>query len=268
MSEKIQESASLLSYVDVHCHIGHDIDGTRQTAEMLLEKMNQCGINHAIIFPFNELYQEHCFKRANALIAEIMKKHSERFTGFCRLDPHDSLAITELKRCVNELGLRGIKLHPRAQSLELDEAYMVSIYELAENYDIPILIHTSGVVKGVDPVKFVNIVHNFSNVNFIVGHSYKAHYGIYSSDPNASSHAFKEILGLARQQKNVYFETSFLPIAYLDELIEKISANQVVFGSDSPYGDPCWEKLTIEALNIPKSEKIKICKANILRLIK
>jgi predicted TIM-barrel fold metal-dependent hydrolase len=256
-----------LDYVDAHCHIGHDIDGTRQTAEILLEKMDRCGIDHAIIFPFNELDREYCFKRANTMIVEIMKKHSERFTGFCRLDPHDPLASAELKRCVNELGLRGIKLHPRAQSIELDEAYMMPIYELAETYDIPVLIHTSGVVKGVDPVKFVNIARTFS-VNFILGHSYKAHYGIYSSDPNASSHAFEEILELARQQKNVYFETSFLPIAYLDELIEKIGASQVVFGSDSPYGDPCWEKSTIEALNIPKSEKIKICKTNILRLIK
>ncbi len=59
-----------------------------------------------------------------------------------------------------------------------------------------------------------------------------------------------------------------MPTAFLEELIEKIGASQVVFGSDSPYGDPCWEKLTIETLEIPKSEKIKICKANILQLIK
>ncbi|MHA2061989.1 MAG: amidohydrolase family protein [Candidatus Sifarchaeia archaeon] len=267
MSNESLEVASELSYVDAHCHIGHDLDGTRQTAEMLLEKMDQCGIDHAVIFPFNEQSQEHSFKRANMLIAEIMKKHSERFTGLCRLDPHDPLAISELKSYVNELGLRGIKLHPRAQSIELDEPYMVPIFELAENYDIPILIHTSGVVKGVDPVKLVDIANNFS-VNFILGHSYKAYYDIYSSDQDASSHAFGEILELARQQRNLYFETSFLPVAYLDELIDKVGASQVIFGSDSPYGNPCWEKLTIEALNIPKSEKIQICSSNTLRLIK
>ena len=266
MSEKAQEGMSVLSYIDSHCHIGHDIDGTQQTAEMLLKKM-ECGIDHAIIFPFNEIDQEHCFKRANILIAEIMKKHSEKFTAFCRLDPHDPSAITELKRCVNELGLKGIKLHPRAQNIDIDAPYMMPIYELAEYYDIPIIIHTSGVVKGVDPIKFVNIAY-FSNVNFIVGHSYKAHYGIYSNESNASSDAFGEILELARQQKNLYFETSFLPLDYLEELIKKVGTGQVVFGSDSPYGDPCWEKLTIEALNIPESDKIKICKTNISRLIK
>ncbi len=258
---------SELSYVDAHCHIGHDIDGTQQTAEMLLVKM-ECGINHAIIFPFNEMDQEHCFKSANTLIAEIMKNHPERFTGFCRLDPHDPLAIAELNRCINELGLKGIKLHPRAQLIDIDAQYMMPIFELAENYDIPILIHTSRIIQGIDPVKFVNVVHSFSNVNFIVGHSYKAHYNFHSNDSNSSSDAFERLLELARQQKNVYFETSFLPIAYLEELIEKIGANQVVFGSDSPYGNPCWEKLTIEALKIPKSEKIKISKTNIMQLIK
>jgi len=267
MDEDILENASELSYVDAHCHIGHDIDGTRQTAEMLLVKM-ECGIDHAIIFPFNEIDQEHCFKRANKLIAEIVKSHSERFTGFCRLDPHSPLAIAELKRCVNELGLRGIKLHPRAQSLDIDAPYMMPIFELAENYDIPVLIHTSGVVKGIAPIKSANIIQKFSNVNFIMGHSYKAHYGIHSNNSNSSSFAFREILDLAYQQKNVYFETSFLPTAYLEELIEKIGTSQVIFGSDSPYGDPCWEKLTIEALKIPKSEKIKISKTNILQLIK
>ena len=118
------------------------------------------------------------------------------------------------------------------------------------------------------PIKFANIVYNFSNVDFIVGHSYKALYSTHNNESNASSEAFGKILEFARQQKNVHFETSFLPIKYLEGLIEKIGTSQVVFGSDSPYGDPCWEKLTIEALNIPKSEKIKICKANILRLIK
>jgi len=260
------ENASELSYIDAHCHIGHDIDGTRQTAEMLIEKM-ECGIDHAIIFPFNEIDQEHGFKRANKLIAEIVNSHSERFTGFCRLDPHSPLAIAELKRCVNELELRGIKLHPRAQNLDIDAPYMMPIFELAENYDIPVLIHTSGIVKGIDPIKSANIIQKFPNVNFIMGHSYKAHYGIHSSDSNDSSSAFGEILKLAHEQKNVYFETSFLPTAYLEELIEKIGVNQVVFGSDSPYGDPCWEKLTIEALDIPESEKIKISKTNITRLI-
>ena len=262
------ENVSELSYVDAHCHIGHDIDGTRQTAELLLEKMDRCGIDHAIIFPFNEIDQEHCFKRSNTVIAELMKKHSQRFTGFFRLDPQDPLAIGELKRCATELGLKGIKLHPRAQSIDIDAPYMMPIYELAENYETSILIHTSGVVKGVDPIKFASIVYEFPNVNFIVGHSYKAHYNFHSNESNASSDAFGRILELAKQQKNVYFETSFLPIAYLEGLIEKAGISQVVFGSDSPYGDPCWEKLSIESLNIPESEKIKICKTNILRLIK
>lgn len=266
MNNDSLDDASELSYVDAHCHIGHDIDGTRQTAEILLAKMDQCDIDHAIIFPFNEQDQEHCFKRANTLIANLMNDHPEQFTGFCRLDPHSPLAIAELKRCVNELGLRGIKLHPRAQNLDIDALYMMPIFELAENYGMPILIHTSGIVKGIDPIKSANIVHKFPNVNFIMGHSYKAHYGITSNDSNSSS-AFREILEFAHKQKNVYFETSFLPTVYLEELIEKIGVGQVVFGSDSPYGDPCWEKLTIEALDIPKSEKIKISKTNILLLI-
>jgi predicted TIM-barrel fold metal-dependent hydrolase len=259
---------SELSFVDAHCHIGHDNDGTQQTAEMLIAKMDQCGIDHAVIFPFNEKQdQEHCFKRANTLIAEIMNDHSKRFTGFCRLDPHNPLAIAELKRCVNELGLKGIKLHPRAQNIEIDAPYMMPIFELAENYDIPILIHTSGVVEGIDPVKTLNVVQEFPNANLIIGHSYKAHYGIQSND-SQSSLAFGEILELTYKQKNVYFETSFLPTAYLEELIEKIGANQVVFGSDSPYGNPCWEKITIEALKIPNSEKLKISSKNISKLIK
>jgi hypothetical protein len=70
MNEDTLENASELSYIDAHCHIGHDIDGTLQTAEMLLAKM-ECGIDHAIIFPFNEIDQEHCFKRANKLMGFV-----------------------------------------------------------------------------------------------------------------------------------------------------------------------------------------------------
>jgi predicted TIM-barrel fold metal-dependent hydrolase len=262
MSDEPLKRDQELSYVDAHCHIGHDIDGRQQTPETLLGIMDRCGIAQAIIFPLNEMEQASCFKSANTHIAEIMKNYSERFIGFCRLNPHDSCTISELKRCVNDLGLRGIKLHPRSQSIDIDAPYMAPIYETAGDYNLPILVHTHRALKGTAPLKFFNIARTFSNVNFIVAHTYSGTYLFESSYP------FGKLLELARQQKNIFFETSFLTPAYLEALIKEVRADQIVFGSDSPYGDPCWEKLTIKTLNIPVSDKLKICKTNILKLIK
>jgi predicted TIM-barrel fold metal-dependent hydrolase len=261
------DSVSGLSYIDAHCHVGNDVDGRKQTAEDLLEIMNRCGIDHAIIFPFNELEQSHCFKNANTRIAEIMKTYPERFTGFCRLDPHDS-CVTELKRCIKDLGLKGLKLHPRAQNIQIDAPYMMPIYEQVGRSNIPLLVHTHRALKGSEPMKLLNVARTFPNVNFILGHTYSGFYSFYSDESNATSYSFGKLLELTRQQKNIYFETSFLTPAYLEGLVKEVGVNQIVFGSDSPYGDPCWEKLTIAELNIPESEKLKICRTNILKLVK
>ena len=43
---------------------------------------------------------------------------------------------------LQELGLRGVKLHPDIQGFKLDDYRCLKIYELCEKKGLPVLLHT------------------------------------------------------------------------------------------------------------------------------
>jgi aminocarboxymuconate-semialdehyde decarboxylase len=69
-------------------------------------------------------------------------KSEERFipVGWLYL-PDMKGAVREMRRCAEDLGIRAIKLTGGYANCDLDEEPMWPLFELAEEYDIPILVH-------------------------------------------------------------------------------------------------------------------------------
>jgi predicted TIM-barrel fold metal-dependent hydrolase len=84
--------------------------------------------------------------------AAIVRAYPEKLIGFLTVHPHDPNALDELDRCVNELGMRGIKFGPNYQHFHplSEEAYRV--FRRAEELGLPILFHT-----GTSPVQFAEL---------------------------------------------------------------------------------------------------------------
>lgn len=68
--------------------------------------------------------------------------HEPRFFGVSWVYLRDMKgAISELRRSVEDLGLRAVKLTGGYGDCDLDDPSMWPIYEIAEHYDIPVLVH-------------------------------------------------------------------------------------------------------------------------------
>src|SRR5690606_20633008 len=57
---------------------------------------------------------------------------------------NDRDAVRDLEAQVNELGMKGLKLHPLLQQFSPVEAYMSPLVEKCIELDVPILFHTGG----------------------------------------------------------------------------------------------------------------------------
>lgn len=83
--------------------------------------------------------------------AELIKKYPQRFTA---LAPIPALAgeraFAELKRAIEELGLKGAVIRSQVQGLSMDAQELYPFYEQAAALKIPILIHPSGVQQGFE----------------------------------------------------------------------------------------------------------------------
>src|SRR2546423_9329525 len=128
-----------LEIFDAHTHLGTDIDGMIGRYEELIGAMDRYGISRAFMFCLDEPDRHPGFRAGNDRTLEFAARSEGRLIPFVRLDLTES-PIEEAERCLDR-GARGIKLHPRAQKFELNDARLTPVFALAAERRVPILIH-------------------------------------------------------------------------------------------------------------------------------
>lgn len=115
------------------------------SSERLIREMDEAGIDKAIILALDyELVfkGKMTYRDYNEYVADIVKKYPDRFIGFAGIDPRRGKEATgELERCVEELGLKGVKLWPLT-GFYPDDQQFYPFYKRVEELEIPILCHT------------------------------------------------------------------------------------------------------------------------------
>ncbi|TAL51552.1 MAG: hypothetical protein EPN86_06455 [Nanoarchaeota archaeon] len=215
---------------DAHIHLGIDRDGNTQSFEEIISQMKYHKVGKAVVFPFDAINRANSFHVPNGYILSAFNKRPKMIIPFFRLDPNLAWKKEALLRA--KQGFRGIKLHPRAQNFSLVDPKAMRIYEFAEERNLPVLVHTGlGTEKIASHAE--RITRRFKDLKLILGHA-----------------GFVDIEGvvgllLRKPYLHVYLETSTLKIYDLYDILRKIPANKIIFGSDIPYADM---QVGIEAL--------------------
>mmetsp|Transcript_24995 Transcript_24995/g.31810 ORF Transcript_24995/g.31810 Transcript_24995/m.31810 type:complete len:343 (-) Transcript_24995:151-1179(-) len=75
-------------------------------------------------------------------LANVVKKHPKRFVGLGTLPMQaPELAVQELRRCINELGLAGVEIGTHINDWNLDAPELFPIFEEAEKLGAAIFVH-------------------------------------------------------------------------------------------------------------------------------
>jgi len=206
--------------IDAHNHLGGPDkgDGARQSPEEIITSMDRLGIDKAVVFPFNEADPGISFSKANDFIAAAVKRYPDRLIGFARLDPHyGDKALEELRRAINELGLRGLKLHPSSQGFSLDEPIILRIIEETAALSIPVVFDSGKALS--PPARIGALAERVPEATIIMAHMQGPMY-----------------LEVAGEHENVYLGTTgTFDLARLQEALRKLGAAKLIAGSDSPY---------------------------------
>ncbi len=81
-------------------------------------------------------------KILNDHLAGIVREYPQRFVGLGTLPMQaPKLAVTELERCVQELGLAGVQIGSHVNDWNLDEPAMFDIFEAAASLGAAIFVH-------------------------------------------------------------------------------------------------------------------------------
>lgn len=207
--------------IDAHNHLGGPDkgDGKSQGPEDILATMDGSGIEKAVVFPFNEEDPGISFSRCNGYIAAAVKAHPDRLIGFCRLDPNfGRLAVKELERSVQELGLSGIKLHPTSQNFTLDDPWLYEILAAAQDMGLPVVFDTCK--KMSPPAGIALLANKYPGLKIIMAHI----------------SLLDESIVAARVASNIFLGTTgYFNIKRLALAVREVGAGRFISGSDSPY---------------------------------
>lgn len=209
-----------LSLVDAHTHIGHnDPDGFRQSPQELIAALDRASADaRAVTFPMCE---PEGYGPANDAARVAAESSGGRLAWFCRVDPHTD-PVPEAQRCL-DAGAHGIKLHPRAERFGMDHPAVAALVALADERRVPVLIHAG---RGIPALgrDTVGLAGRHPRANLILAHA-----------------AVSDLAWLVRvmpSQPNLFIDTSWWNPADLMALYSLVPPGQILWASDSPYGDP------------------------------
>lgn len=170
-------------------------------------------------------------------------------------------------------GAKGIKIHPMAQGFEPNHQRMQIVYEYCSEMKLPVVFHCGRVSNTrlneyADLKMILPVIEKYTRMPVVLTHMV---------DGNID-----DVLQIADSFKNVYFDTSivitgFPPIMEVNEpswlndevivdLVNRIDAGRVIFGSDYPWGSPKHDLDRILRLNLTILQKKMILGENALKL--
>ena len=197
-------------------------------------------------------WSRHC----NDLIARVVGLYPDNFIGVCQLPQSPNVpvsnSISELERCVVELGFVGCNLNPDPSgghwtSRPLTHREWYPFYEKMVELDVPAMIHVSGSCNenfhatgahyiNADTTAFMQFIQgdlfaDFPGLRFIIPHGGGAvpyHWGRYRGladmlkKPRLDTHVMK----------NIYFDTCVYHQPGINLLFEVIGIDNILFGSE------------------------------------
>ena len=222
----------------------------------------------------------------NDHIAEVVAEFPQRFIGLGTIPLQDiDLAISEMERCLSDLGLAGVEIGTNVNQRNLDDELLFSVFEAAQDLNAAIFIHPWDMMGQDDLQKYwlswlVGMPAETSRAicSMIFG-------GVFERLPNlrvAFAHgggAFPAILGRVQHGFHVRpdlcaVDNKIDPVKYLgkfwvdslvhdndalDYLINKVGINKIALGTDYPFPlgelEP-GELITTSSLNNNYKEKL------------
>ena len=137
----------------------------------------------------------------------------------------------ELER-MQALGIRGIKIHPDFQRVNIDEPKAVDMYRAIARAGLPVLFHMGDARYDYSsPERLCNLIRQVPDLVAIA-----AHFGGWQSWERSYAHVLPE---------NVYYDTSS-SLMYLGkeralDFLDKMNPKRFLFGSDFPMWTPGTE---------------------------
>ncbi len=207
--------------IDVHAHLGldpvFDVDFTEQS---LLDAQESNGIDLTLVQP-PTVHDLEGVRRCHDAVADLAKRYPGRFRGIACPNPHlpGTQFEDEVRRCVEELGFVGLKLHPFGHATNPLGTHGRRVFGVGKKLGVPVMVHTGPGVPWTLPSLLRPIAEEHPGLKIVVAH---AGHNMLSTEAGL----------LAESCPNVYLEPSWVSGLTVLGWVRNPGAHRVMFGSD------------------------------------
>ena len=204
----------------------------------------------------------------NEDLSQVLKTHQNKLMGFAWIEKplEEEMAVKELDDAINNLGFKGLKLHPGVQGFNPADPKIYPLIKKAAELRIPIFIHMFpwplGTFHFYKPENIAILKKNVRDATIILGHMVPQH--------------FME-LEILLWEPGIFVETSFglemianlYGLDFSEKWLRRIGINKIVFGSDWMGTQDGDERIAdnnlkiYDQMNLTQEEKNKILGENI-----
>lgn len=227
-----------MAIVDVHVHIYPDkvaakaaesvgefyhveMEEPDGTVSRYLKILDQSPITNAVVH--SVAVKPKTVTSINDFIAQTCVEHPEMI-GFMTMHQDFQDPASEIERAC-ALGLKGVKLHPDTQQVNLDDDRLMPVYEICERKGLPVILHCGDYRYDYShPRRLKHVLETFPKL--IVN---AAHFGGWSVYDLAV-----EYLEHERCYLDVSSSMRYLGQRRVRELVDIYGADRILFGSDYP----------------------------------
>jgi predicted TIM-barrel fold metal-dependent hydrolase len=211
---------------------------TDDTGRRSLDLMDRTGIEKRVILVLDwgvELGEaELSIRDIHREILGVCRGSGGRLTGFAGIDPRRTDARDIVRHAFDDLGARGLKLHPTGGWTLLEER-TIAVVELAAERALPVLVHLGKTVdvlsaENAQPEAFVRLAERFPGIPFIAGHSA---FDLWERFTEMAAVPANVLFDISGWQERVRGDGANI-IADLSRLHDAFPG-RVCFGTDSPF---------------------------------
>jgi aminocarboxymuconate-semialdehyde decarboxylase len=213
------------------------------------------------VYLWNDIDQVAAARRINDALAQVCRQHPDRFIGLASLPLKDiEASLTELDRCINELGMKGVTIGSNIDGLQLDNPRFDPVWAKINALRLPVFEHpmfpknTAGLEGFELPLRLGLI---FDTTLVATRLIYSGVFERYPDFPYIMAHTGGALLmALERLDngyrlfpdcrryiaklpseyaKRLYYDTTAFDPKALMFALDAVGPRQVLFGTDDPF---------------------------------
>jgi predicted TIM-barrel fold metal-dependent hydrolase len=233
--------------VDGLAFVGRSLFGESQSGDELLTRMDATGIGRTVAVSARP--PEYDLRPANDAAAALQTEHPDRIIGLGRVDANQPGAAEETRRCLVDLGLRGVFLHPREEVFAVSGPNLDPVLSTCAEFGAPVVV-ASGFPWVSEALQVADLASRHPEVTVVMtGGGQLNISGLGQTDALL---ALEQCPNLLVQTNGVYRQD------FIESVTRRFGADRVMFASASPQFDQGYELLRVRLADLDEPAKASL----------